>query len=52
MTGVSMVQLTIENKDYAEELVHKLFKDHLIADAEINENKQERLFLKYRKETS
>lgn len=52
MTGVSSVQLTIENKDYAEELLHKLFKEHLVADATINANRVERLYMKYKKERS
>jgi hypothetical protein len=44
--------MTIENKDYAEELLHKLFKEHLVADAEINANRVERLFMNYKKERS
>jgi hypothetical protein len=52
MTGISTLQLTIENKDYAEELVHKLFKEHLVADATINSNRVERLFMNYKKEKS
>jgi len=42
--------MTIENKDYAEELLHKLFKEHLVADAELNSNRVERLYMKFKKE--
>lgn len=47
-----MVHFTVESRDYAEELIHKLFKEHLAADASVVENKYERFFLKYRKEIS
>jgi len=50
MTGVSKVHFTVESRDYAEELVHKLFKEHLAADASIIDNKFERFYSVYRKE--
>jgi len=52
MTGVSKVHFTVESRDYAEELIHKLFKEHLAADASVMDNKLERFFSKYRKEIS
>ena len=52
MTGISKVHFTVESRDWAEELVHKLFKEHLAADASVMENKLERFFSKYRKEIS
>ena len=47
--AVSIVQMTMENKQYAEDLISKLFKELLIADSQIFEN-NERLVMKYRKQ--
>ena len=48
--GISQVQVTLENKDYAEKLLSKLFRANLVADGEIIDQGIERMFMKYKKE--
>lgn len=47
--GLSYVRVTMESKTAAERILKKLFKNQLIADAQIVDN-NERVFMKYRKQ--
>jgi len=48
-SGISLVHFTVETKDQADILVEKLFKELLIADAQIYDNNSKRIFLKFKK---
>lgn len=45
---LSFVRVTMESKGAAERMMKKLFKNQLVADAQIIDN-NERVFMKYRK---
>lgn len=47
-SGISLVHFTVETKDQAETLVGKLFKELLIADAQIYDNNSKRIFMKFK----
>lgn len=47
--ALSFVRVTMESKGAAEKMMKKLFKNQLIADAQIIDN-NERVFMKYRKQ--
>lgn len=49
-SGISVVQFTMEKREDAENLSHKLFKENLIADVQIMDNNYNRLYMKYKKE--
>ena len=46
--GLSYVRVTMDSKSAAEKILSKLFKNQLIADAQIVDN-NERVYMKYRK---
>lgn len=47
--GLSFVRVTLESRTVAERILKKLFKNQLIADAQIVDN-NERMYMKYRKQ--
>ena len=47
--GLTFVRVTMESKSAAERILKKLFKNQLIADAQIVDN-NERIYMKYRKQ--
>jgi len=42
--------MTFEKKDQADNVIAKLFKNLLIADAQVIENQFDRMYMKYKKE--
>jgi hypothetical protein len=47
-SGISLVHFTVETRDQAESLVSKLFKELLIADAQIYDNNSKRIYMKFK----
>lgn len=50
-SGISLVHFTVETKDQAELLVAKLFRELLIADAQIYDNNSKRIFMKFKSQS-
>lgn len=50
-SGISLVHFTVETKDQAEQLVGKLFRELVIADAQIYDSNSKRIYMKFKSQT-